>query len=498
MSRAVLLLAFGVIANSALGYAAERKPHVVFIVADDLGWNDVSWHNPDMITPNLEKLARSGVILNHTYVQHWCSPSRSAFMSGYFPYHTGMQHNVIPNAGPYGLPLNLTILPQYMKKAGYATHMVGKWHQGFCKWEYTPTERGFDSFYGYYVAREDHYTHSDRDPHGFEGFDFRDGKKPVTDLGGKYGTDVFAERAVDIVRSHDRSKPLFLYLPFQNVHGPVQVPEAYEKKYEHVHNRMRRKYSGMVTILDEAIGNVTRALEDAGMFDDTVIIFTTDNGGQPLAGGNNWPLRGAKTTLWEGGTRGVAFVRSRMLKKSGYVYNGITHASDWFPTILSIAGMTPPANIDGRNIWKYLSDDTASPRDEFVYNIDELLKNGAIRKDRYKLIVGNPGHLNSWYPVPRFDDRSEALANERCMHLHYECADTTKALRWNFDRVKLFDIDADPTEHFDVSKTYPEVTAALVERFKKYLETLIPGHPHAEAERANPKYYGGFWSPGWC
>ncbi|KAL5008803.1 hypothetical protein ScPMuIL_014384 [Solemya velum] len=141
------------------GHSTASRPHILFIVADDLGWNDVSWHNPQMITPNLEKLAKNGVILNSSYVQPVCSPSRNCFMSGYYPFHTGLQHAVIHNWQANYLPGNLTTLPQKMKDLGYSTHMIGKWHLGFCDWKYTPTFRGFDSFLGFYSGAEDYYTH---------------------------------------------------------------------------------------------------------------------------------------------------------------------------------------------------------------------------------------------------------------------------------------------------------------------------------------------------
>ncbi|XP_067685533.1 arylsulfatase B-like isoform X2 [Haliotis asinina] len=301
------------------GVAAAGSPrHIVFIVADDLGWNDVGLHNPDMITPNIDRLAREGVILNQSYVQPLCSPSRSAFMSGYYPFKTGLQHMVILNYQPVCLPLNITILPQKLKELGYATHIVGKWHNGFCSWNCTPTYRGFDSFFGYYNAQEDYYTHTTA---GF--LDYRNNTSPERTENGTYSTFQFTDVAIDIIQRHDKNQPLFLYLPFQAVHAPIEVPPQYEALYPNVKTEDRRKFCGMVSALDEAVGNITKTLTDSGLMDDTLILFTADNGGWITEHGNNYPLRGGKFTVYEGGTRAVAFLHGSGLENNGTVFDGV-------------------------------------------------------------------------------------------------------------------------------------------------------------------------------
>lgn len=139
---------------------ATTAPNILLIVADDLGYNDVSWHNPDIISPHLEKLARNGVILEDHYVQPICTPTRSALMTSYYPIHTGRQHSVLWLQEPKGLYTNFTLMPQYFKAIGYRTHAVGKWHLGFCNEDYLPTKRGFDTFYGFYTGSEDYYYHT--------------------------------------------------------------------------------------------------------------------------------------------------------------------------------------------------------------------------------------------------------------------------------------------------------------------------------------------------
>jgi len=250
---------FAVYLSVARANRASKPPHILFLLADDLGWSDVGFHGSKIKTPNIDKLASEGVILDNYYVLPICTPTRSALMTGMYPIHTGLQHLVLLATSPYGLPLNITTLPQKLKESGYATHMVGKWHLGYNKWEYTPTYRGFDTFYGYYNGQEDHYTHKVLDI-----LDFRDNKEPVRNLNGKFGTFTHAERAEKIIKSHNSSTPLFLYMAFQNVHVPLQAPQQYIDKYSFIEDENRRTYAGMVDIMDEAIGNITEAMKDAG------------------------------------------------------------------------------------------------------------------------------------------------------------------------------------------------------------------------------------------
>lgn len=193
-----------------------------------------------------------------------------------YPFHIGLQHDVIYPRQPEGVPTHLHMLPRILKdQAGYATHIVGKWHLGFCKWDFTPTRRGFDTFLGYYSGRLDYYSHS-RTFDEIGGYDFRDNDNVAYAYNGTYSAHVFGQRAVRIIQSHDKKKPLFMYLAFQNVHNPLQVPESYAKKCNRIRNSKRRMFCGMVNVLDEAVKNVTDALESRAMSNNTVIIFTTD------------------------------------------------------------------------------------------------------------------------------------------------------------------------------------------------------------------------------
>ncbi|XP_071099227.1 arylsulfatase B-like [Haliotis cracherodii] len=182
----------------------------------------------------------------------------------------------------------------------------------------------------------------------------------------------FAHKAVDIIHQHDVSQPLFMYLPYQNVHAPIEVPEKYFNMYPNVINRGRRTFSGTMSALDEAVGNVTKAPKEKGSFENTLILFTTDNGGPLGNNANNWPLRGGKHTIWEGGTRGTSFMYGTGLKKTKTTYNGMIHAVDWNPTLVSAAGGTPEASIDGTTHWESIRNGLPSSRTEFIYNLDDL------------------------------------------------------------------------------------------------------------------------------
>ena len=213
------------------------QPNIVLIVSDDLGYNDVSWHNMDMVTPHMQTLVNNGVRLEQSYVQPICTPTRSALMTGRYPVHTGRQHGVLWPQEPRGLHTSFTLLPQHLKSLGYDTHMVGKWHLGFCHESYLPTRRGFDSYYGYWTGGQDYYQHahiSVTEPK-VSGYDFREGEEVARSARGTYSTHLFADRAGKIIKdSSSNSAPFFLYLAFQSVHGPLQVPQEYEDMYKHI------------------------------------------------------------------------------------------------------------------------------------------------------------------------------------------------------------------------------------------------------------------------
>ena len=185
---------------------------------------------------------------------------------------------------------------------------MGKWHLGYCDWNYTPTRRGFDTFFGFYTHGEDYYDRISSDSSkNFFGYDLRDNENVTHEGQGEYSAELFSRKAVEIIHQASDKKPLFLYLSFQSIHKPIQVPDKYARLYQpygKLDKKSRRQ--GMISALDEAVKNVTAALRRTNKYRDTVIVFMSDNGGADK--GSNWPLRGGKNSVWEGGTRSVAFV----------------------------------------------------------------------------------------------------------------------------------------------------------------------------------------------
>ncbi|XP_026682470.1 uncharacterized protein LOC103513493 isoform X2 [Diaphorina citri] len=351
MAFAVLPLAFTLSMVFVDLVASSGPPHIIFILADDLGWNDVGFHGLDQIpTPNIDALAYSGIILKNYYTVQLCTPSRSAIMTGKHPIHTGMQHNVLYGCERGGLPLSEKILPQYLKELGYRTRIVGKWHLGFYKKEYTPTFRGFESHLGYWTGHQDYFDHSAeemvRKNEKMWGLDMRRDLEPAWDLHGKYSTDVFTAEAVDIIHNHSTDEPLFLYLAHAATHSanpyePLQAPDHYLNIHRHIEDFKRSKFAAILHKLDESVGKVVEALEQRRMLSNSIIVFVSDNGGAAagfnLNAASNWPLRGVKNTLWEGGVRGAGLIWSPLLESRGIVAEQYVHVSDWLPTLLSAA-----------------------------------------------------------------------------------------------------------------------------------------------------------------
>lgn len=208
-------------------------------------------------------------------------------MTGRYSIHTGMQHSIVQSAQPHALGREYPTMAEELKRAGYATHMVGKWHLGYYKREFQPLARGFDSFYGFYNGAEYYFSHVGRcefpgwecqGPNDCWGLDLFNGTEPV--LSSEYSTDLFTRRAEEIIARHrpERDGPLFLYLPYQAVHGRLEAPAEAIERFAHIEDDDRRVFAAMLWKLDQGVGNVTRALERAGLANNTVLVFSSDNG----------------------------------------------------------------------------------------------------------------------------------------------------------------------------------------------------------------------------
>jgi arylsulfatase A-like enzyme len=363
-----------------LSFAEESKPNIVYIMADDMGYADAGFNGGKEIkTPHLDRLAKEGAILRSFYVQPVCSPTRASLMTGRYVAHTGVYSVVRPHA-PWGLPLAEKTLAQQLKDAGYETAISGKWHLGEFQAPYRPTQRGFDHQYGLWFGMIDFFTHKRGNT-----LDWHRNDEPCEDKG--YSTHLIAQEACERIRKRDPKKPLFLYLPFNAVHTPLQVPESYTAPYTSLKGN-RKTYAGMLAAMDEAIGQVVAALEEQKMRDNTLIVFSSDNGGpSPGRITDNGPLREGKGTIYEGGVRVCAFATWPGKIPAGKIIDQPLHIIDWYPTLIQRAGgsLEQKLPIDGKDIWSVLTGEAKSPHEAILLSSTQPGL-AAVRAGDWKLI----------------------------------------------------------------------------------------------------------------
>lgn len=439
----------GLVVPAALRAApAAPRPNVLFILADDLGWGDVGFHGSEIKTPNIDRLAAAGTRLEQFYVQPVCSPTRAAFMTGRYPIRYGLHIGVVRPWAQYGLPLEERTLPQALQESGYVTAITGKWHLGHFEPSYLPTRRGFTHQYGHYNGALDYNTH-ERDG----GFDWHRDDKVNRDEG--YSTHLIAREASRLITEHDAAKPLFLYVPFNAVHAPHQVPARYTEPYAHLKGE-RRTYAGMLAAMDEAIGTIIAALEKKGLRDNTLIFFCSDNGGpQPGVVTSNGPLRAAKGTVYEGGVRVPAVVAWTGKVKAGAIVDTPLHMVDWYPTLLTLAGasLAQKLPLDGRDAWPAITQGAPTPHADILFNVTRT--GGAVRAGDWKLVVnGN---------VADGED-AEPGAKKKAK----------KAGAGGPPLLELFNIRTDPYEKSNVAAQHPDVVKDLQGRLTAYTQAAVP------------------------
>ncbi|WP_439624334.1 arylsulfatase B [Gemmata sp.] len=378
--RFAILTALVAAAPCSAADPADR-PNVVFLLADDLGRQDCGFMGGTEIkTPHLDKLAAAGAKLDAFYVQPVCSPTRAAFLTGRYPMRHGLQVGVVRPWAQYGLPLAEQTLPQALGAAGYATAIVGKWHLGHFAPEYLPTRRGFDRQYGHYNGALDYFTH-ERDG----GFDWHRDDKVNRDEG--YSTHLIAKEAVKFVAETAGKKPFFLYVPFNAVHAPHQVPPEYLKAYPSLKGE-RLKYAGMLAAMDEAVGQIVDAVERAGVRKNTLFVFSSDNGGpQPGVVTDNGKYRAGKGTLYEGGVRVAAFATWDGRIKAGSTVTEPLHAVDLYPTLLKLCGakVEQKLPLDGLDAWPAIAEGKPSAHAAILINTTP--GGGAVRAGDWKLVL---------------------------------------------------------------------------------------------------------------
>jgi len=399
--------------------AADQKPNIVYIVADDLGWKDVGFHGSDIQTPNIDKLAENGARLEQFYAQPMCTPTRAALMTGRYPFRYGLQTAVILSGHTYGLPTDEWLLPQALKEAGYYTAIVGKWHLGHGDRKYWPRQRGFDYQYGPLIGELDYFTHKQHDVVDW----YRDNKK-VVEKG--YTTTLLGNDAVKLIEGQNPATPLYLYLTFNAPHTPYQAPKEYLDRYKNIADPSRRAYAGSITAMDDQIGRVVAMLEKKNMRNNTIIVFQSDNGGTRnamFAGEgdmskikipcDNGPYRDGKGSLYEGGTRVPALVNWPGHVKAGSTVEGMVHVVDMYPTLLTLAGGSTAKSkpLDGMDVWQAISEGKPSPRTEVVYNIEAF--RAGIREGDWKLVWRTPlPSIPELYNIAQDPSEKKDLATE--------------------------------------------------------------------------------------
>jgi len=430
--------------------SASSKPDIIFLLADDLGYADVGWHGNEVKTPVLDKLATRGAKLEQFYVMSVCTPTRAAFMTGRYPMRYGLQMNVIRPASQYGLPLEERTLAQALRDAGYSTAICGKWHLGHFDKAYWPNQRGFDHWYGLLLGI-DYFTHIGYEKGGTLDW-YRNGELQHEE---GYTTHLLAREAVGLIKRQPKGKPLFLYVPFNAVHGPVQCPEEYAKLYAATMTGTRQILAGAATAMDEACGKILDALDETGRRKNALIVFCSDNGGLPP--GKNLPLRGFKSSLYEGGIRSAGLVAWDGHVKPGSVINEPLHMVDWYPTFLKLAGasLEQKLPLDGKDILPVLTDGKPSPHEDILFNTTP--RDGAIRMGDFKLVINGQDLVTETRDTETGDrkkvNRAELAAQQRQNR-----------------KIELFNLRDDPYETKNLAEQMPEKVRELRQRYVQYAQ----------------------------
>ena len=497
---------------------SAARPNILLMVADDLGFADVGFmvgSNGSIVqSPALNQLALQGVRLSNHHVQPVCSPTRAALLTGRYVLRYGLQNTVIWPQDAFAVPANETFLSQNLKSAGYRTAILGKWHLGLYKAFALPMARGFDEQYGYYLGATDYISHR-RTSGKSTGIDWhRNQSLAATGDDGKYSAGLIATAAIDfITRTGDR--PWFLYLAWQSVHAPLEAPEGCIARYPSLSGTQRIR-AAMASAMDDGVANITAALRRTGQLDQTLILFTADNGapyenaaweddesevayaaaaraarppagqGWPphgAGGGSNAPLSGWKHWLFEGGVRSAAFIWYAPLNErlGGKVHEGLFHVVDWLPTLVTLAGGSTARNLplDGFDLWPALQQGgSASPRAELPVNIgacgpDANGTQTIISGPQAAIILGDFKLL-----VTCFWRTSRSLAD-----------------------AQLYNISADPSEENNLATSMPSIVETLGKRLAHWEALSVPPYAQDGIDPAcgegAPQGTPAAWNP-WC
>ena len=363
-----------------------RRPNIVLIVADDLGYGELTVQGfaKDIPTPHIDAIATRGVRFTQGYVSApLCSPTRAGLATGRYQQRFGHEFNPGPQdnaSSTFGLPRSETMLAERLKSLGYATGMVGKWHLGF-KPELMPPQRGFDFFFGFLGGAHAYLP-------GQKGASIYRGNSPIVEK--EYLTDAFAREAVAFIEQH-KSEPFFLYLPFNAVHMPLQAPEKYLSRFPDIKDPKRRTFAAMTAAMDDAVGRVMGKLDELKLTGETLVVFISDNGGPtPTTSSGNGPLRGYKGQMWEGGIRLPFMMQWPGRVPAGKVYDQPVISLDVHPTIVAATGVavSPDWKLDGVNLLPFVTGAAGGRPHETLYW--RMGEKHAIRDGDWK-VTAEPG-----------------------------------------------------------------------------------------------------------
>ena len=500
MDNKILFVVF--LLGLAASASAADKPHILFLLVDDWGWANVGYHREvatrEVQTPNFDDLVKNGLELDQNYVFHFCSPSRSSLMTGRLPIHVNVingynEYNPDdPISGYAGIPPKMTGIAEKLKTAGYETHMVGKWHAGSVTFDQIPTGKGFDTYFGYLHGANDYYTEHSRSCNNTPVVDLWSNNQPAWGLNGTdYEEAMFTERVLQVIKDHDPTKPLFLYYTPHIVHTPLEVPDKYVKMYSFIDDHDRQYYHAMTKYLDDFIGELVSALKDKGIWDNLLWVTSSDNGGPiyPGGGANNYPLKGGKSSDWQGGIRVNGFVSGGYLpeKMRGQKTDGYIHIADWYSTFCNLAGVDPTDEraaeaklppIDSLNMWPMISGQNAtSPRVDIPATFSTLISGD------YKILQGDVKQAG--WTGPQYPN----LTNP---------AGGIKTVEHCGDGGCLYNIKDDPEERVNLATKMPDVLKEMQQKLAKYQATFFNptrGKQPAVACQAVMDKYKGFWGP---
>ncbi len=461
------LFALSAAVATATGATTDR-PNVIVFLADDMGYADAGFTGAtDIKTPNLDKLAASGVVFTQGYTNHpFSGPSRAALMSGRYQHRFGFETNPPHDAHNVnaGISTSEVLFPKRMQKAGYKTAAFGKWHLGSAS-VFHPCNRGFDYFYGFLGGGHDYFKIDLTQPvsHGYKDALLRNGQ-PATFEG--YLTTALSRDAVAFVE-RNKDTPFFMYVAYNAPHQPLQAPKEDIERYSHIEDKKRRTYAAMVDVMDRGIGEVVESLKKSGLYENTLIFFMSDNGGPFGNASNNKPFRGQKGSMYEGGVH-VPFMACWPAKiKGGVRYDYPVNAIDISRTAVDVSGgdATSAPAMEGTNLIPYVTGEIkTAPHDVIFWRGGDGNGKGAVTSDGYKFISRGKS------PVELYNLRKDVGEQRSVAASSAAKVDEMKAAwnEWNKSNI--------PSAFYAIEK-YDKAQKqfaedALPERYKRYKESI--------------------------